>query len=77
MGIVLGAAQRGCEFTIVARALIFAAHAAVGDFRYVGFFKRIRGARLVRIPSSAFFNYCDFRCNELHLTFWKWNRFHL
>ncbi|WP_175774890.1 hypothetical protein [Burkholderia ambifaria] len=76
MGIVLGAAQRGGAFTIVARAWIFAARAG-GDCRYIHFFKRIRGARALRIPTSAFFNYCDFRCNELHLTLWKWNRFHL
>jgi len=32
MGIVVGAAQRGCAFTIVARAWIFAARAG-GDCR--------------------------------------------
>ncbi|MGN7980342.1 DUF3995 domain-containing protein [Burkholderia sp. 22313] len=44
-------------FAIVALALIFAVR-AVGDFRYVGFFKRIRGSRFARMDTLCYSPLC-------------------
>jgi hypothetical protein len=40
-------------------ALIFAAR-AVGDFRYVGFFKRVRDSRFGRLDSALYSPLCVF-----------------
>ncbi|MCA8201958.1 DUF3995 domain-containing protein [Burkholderia sp. AU33545] len=42
---------------IVALALIFAVR-AVGDFRYVGFFKRVRGSRFAQMDSLCYSPLC-------------------
>jgi cation transport ATPase len=44
-------------FAVVALALIFAVR-AIGDFRYVGFFKRIRGSRFARMDSLCYSPLC-------------------
>ncbi|AFQ50788.1 DUF3995 domain-containing protein [Burkholderia cepacia] len=44
-------------FVVVALALIFAVR-AVGDFRYVGFFKRVRGSRFARMDSLCYSPLC-------------------
>ena len=44
-------------FAIVALALIFAVR-AVGDFRYVGFFKRVRGSRFAQMDSLCYSPLC-------------------
>ncbi|MBN3819698.1 DUF3995 domain-containing protein, partial [Paraburkholderia sp. Se-20369] len=41
----------------VVLALIFAVR-AVGDFRYVGFFKRIRGSRFARLDTLCYSPLC-------------------
>lgn len=38
-------------------ALLFTAR-AIGDFRYVGFFKRIRGSRFAALDSAAYSPIC-------------------
>ncbi|EGD05771.1 hypothetical protein B1M_04736, partial [Burkholderia sp. TJI49] len=44
-------------FAIAVLALIFAVR-AVGDFRYVGFFKRIRGSRFARMDTLCYSPLC-------------------
>ncbi|MBN3792461.1 DUF3995 domain-containing protein [Burkholderia sp. Ac-20353] len=44
-------------FGIVALALIFAVR-AIGDFRYVGLFKRIRGSRFARMDTLCYAPLC-------------------
>jgi hypothetical protein len=50
------------SFVRVSAWLIAAAFAlrAIGDFRYVGFFKRIRGSRFARLDTFAYSPLCAF-----------------
>jgi hypothetical protein len=50
------------SFVHVSAWLIAAAFAlrAIGDFRYVGFFKRIRGSRFARLDTFAYSPLCAF-----------------
>ncbi|KER70506.1 MULTISPECIES: DUF3995 domain-containing protein [Burkholderia] len=58
-------------FAVVALALIFAVR-AVGDFRYVGFFKRIRGSRFARMDSLYYSPLCAALALSIASMFWPW-----
>ncbi|RQS36434.1 DUF3995 domain-containing protein [Burkholderia sp. Bp8992] len=58
-------------FAVVAFALIFAVR-AVGDFRYVGFFKRIRGSRFARMDSLCYSPLCAALALSIASMFWPW-----
>ncbi|MCU9954513.1 DUF3995 domain-containing protein [Burkholderia sp. BKH01] len=58
-------------FAVVALALIFAVR-AVGDFRYVGFFKRIRGSRFARMDTRYYSPLCAALALSLASMFWPW-----
>lgn len=52
-----GAYPSATGIAIVVLALMFAVR-AVGDFRYVGFFKRIRGSRFARMDTLYYSPLC-------------------
>jgi hypothetical protein len=57
-GLILpGAFQPGVRILSVALACVFLAR-AIGDFRYVGFFKRIVGSRFARLDTWVFSPLC-------------------
>ncbi|HDR8984680.1 TPA: DUF3995 domain-containing protein [Burkholderia vietnamiensis] len=56
-------------FAIVAFALIFAVR-AVGDFRYVGFFKRVRGSRFARMDTLCYSPLCVALALALASMYW-------
>ncbi|WP_205190355.1 DUF3995 domain-containing protein, partial [Burkholderia sp. LMG 13014] len=58
-------------FAVVALALIFAVR-AVGDFRYVGFFKRIRGSRFARMDTLYYSPLCAALSLSIASMFWPW-----
>jgi cation transport ATPase len=58
-------------FAVVALALIFAVR-AVGDFRYVGFFKRIRGSRFARMDSLCYSPLCAALALSIASLLWPW-----
>lgn len=58
-------------FAVVAFALIFAVR-AVGDFRYVGFFKRIRGSRFARMDTLYYSPLCAALALSIASMFWPW-----
>ncbi|MGU7769026.1 DUF3995 domain-containing protein [Burkholderia sp. MR1-5-21] len=57
-------------FGIVALALIFAVR-AIGDFRYVGFFKRIRGSRFARMDTLCYSPLCAVLSLSIASMLWK------
>ncbi|KVW19582.1 DUF3995 domain-containing protein [Burkholderia cepacia] len=57
------------SFAVVAFALIFAVR-AVGDFRYVGFFKRIRGSRFARMDTLYYSPLCAALALSIASMFW-------
>ena len=59
------------SFAVVAFALIFAVR-AVGDFRYVGFFKRIRGSRFARMDTLYYSPLCAALALSIASMFWPW-----
>ncbi|WP_423394617.1 DUF3995 domain-containing protein [Burkholderia sp. LMG 21824] len=59
------------SFAVVALALIFAVR-AVGDFRYVGFFKRIRGSRFARMDTRYYSPLCAALALAIASMFWPW-----
>ncbi|CAB3747139.1 hypothetical protein B7G54_03510 [Burkholderia puraquae] len=64
-------AYRGAtSFAVVALALIFAVR-AVGDFRYVGFFKRIRGSRFARMDTLYYSPLCAALALSIASMFWS------
>ncbi|WP_107312732.1 DUF3995 domain-containing protein [Burkholderia metallica] len=64
-----GAYHRAISFAVVALALIFAVR-AVGDFRYVGFFKRIRGSRFARMDTLYYSPLCAALALSIASMFW-------
>jgi cation transport ATPase len=58
-------------FAVVALALIFAVR-AIGDFRYVGFFKRIRGSRFARMDSLCYSPLCAALALSIASMLWPW-----
>lgn len=58
-------------FAVVALALIFAVR-AVGDFRYVGFFKRVRGSRFARMDSVCYSPLCVALSLSIASMLWPW-----
>lgn len=58
-------------FAVVALALIFAVR-AVGDFRYVGFFKRVRGSRFARMDSLCYSPLCAALSLSIASMLWPW-----
>ncbi|KVC43365.1 DUF3995 domain-containing protein [Burkholderia diffusa] len=61
----------GIAFAIVALALIFAVR-AVGDFRYVGFFKRVRGSRFAWMDSVCYSPLCLALSLSIASMLWPW-----
>lgn len=59
------------SFAVVAFALIFAVR-TVGDFRYVGFFKRIRGSRFARMDTLCYSPLCAALALSIASMFWPW-----
>ncbi|KVP64587.1 DUF3995 domain-containing protein [Burkholderia ubonensis] len=56
-------------FATVALALIFAVR-AIGDFRYVGFFKHIRGSRFARMDTLCYSPLCAALSLSIASMFW-------
>ncbi|AOK61807.1 DUF3995 domain-containing protein [Burkholderia ubonensis] len=59
----------GVAFATVALALIFAVR-AIGDFRYVGFFKHIRGSRFARMDTLCYSPLCAALSLSIASMFW-------
>lgn len=65
----LGASPHASAVATVALALIFAVR-AIGDFRYVGFFKHIRGSRFARMDTMCYSPLCAALSLSITSMFW-------